>query len=95
LNRVARAFLFSLGGHGSKGCALCGPWLDFQEVERGNELRFEVKGQEYFLAFVEQENRWYVFAPSPAGMQRMPVYVDAARWERIGTAEAGRHNISN
>jgi hypothetical protein len=43
-------------------------------------LRFEVKGQEYFLAFVEQENRLFVFAPTATGMQRMPVYVDAAKW---------------
>jgi hypothetical protein len=44
-------------------------------------LRFEVKGQEYFLAFVEQENKLYVFAPTATGMQRMPVYVDAVKWK--------------
>jgi hypothetical protein len=54
-------------------------------------LRFEVKGQEYFLAFVEQENRWYVFAPSPTGMQRMPVYVDAAKYERAPALRTDTH----
>jgi hypothetical protein len=45
-------------------------------------LRFEVNGQEYFLAFVEQENKFYVFAPTATGLQRMPVYVDAAKFDR-------------
>jgi hypothetical protein len=54
-------------------------------------LRFEVKGQEYFLAFVEQENRWYVFAPNPSGMQRMPVYVDAAKYDRAATLRTDSH----
>jgi hypothetical protein len=44
-------------------------------------LQFQVKGQEYFLAFVEKENRWYVFAPTPEGVQRMPVYVDVVKFE--------------
>jgi hypothetical protein len=45
-----------------------------------NELQFQIKGQEYFLAFVEQEKRWYVFAPTPEGVHRIPVYVDAVKW---------------
>jgi hypothetical protein len=46
-------------------------------------LQFKVKGQEYFLAFVEQEKRYYVFASTPDGVQRIPVYVDGAKYERI------------
>jgi len=49
-------------------------------------LRFEVKGQEYFLAFVEQDNRYYVFAPTAEGLQRMPVYVDAVKWKVADSA---------
>ncbi len=45
-----------------------------------NELQFQIKDQEYFLAFVEQEKRWYVFAPTPQGVHRLPVYVDAVKW---------------
>jgi len=45
-----------------------------------NELQFQIKDQEYFLAFVEQEKRWYVFAPTPQGVHRIPVYVDAVNW---------------
>jgi len=50
-------------------------------------LKFEVNGQQYFLAFVEEENRLYVFAPTPMGMNRIPVYVDAAKWKIENSAE--------
>jgi len=43
-------------------------------------LQFQIKGQEYFLAFVEQEKRWYVFAPTLQGVHRIPVYVEAVKW---------------
>jgi len=66
---------------------LCDPWLDFQNSKGEPKLRFEVKGQEYFLAFVEQENRYYVFAPTPDGMQKMPVYVDALNWNVGASAQ--------
>ena len=45
-----------------------------------NELQFRIKDQEYFLAFVEQEKRWYLFAPTDQGVHRLPVYVDAVKW---------------
>jgi hypothetical protein len=44
------------------------------------ELRFEVKGREYWLALAE-ENQFYVFAPSAKGMDRIPVYIDAAEYD--------------
>ena len=47
-----------------------------------NELQFTVKGQEYFLAFVEQEKRFYLFAPTAQGVHRIPVYVDALTYEK-------------
>jgi hypothetical protein len=50
-------------------------------------LQFNIKGQDYFLAFVEQEKRWYVFAPTPQGVHRIPVYVDAPQYERPGILE--------
>ena len=53
-----------------------------------NELQFKIKDQDYFLAFVEQEKRWYVFAPSSQGVRRIPVYVDAAKYEKPGTLGA-------
>jgi hypothetical protein len=45
-----------------------------------NELQFQIKGQDYFLAFVEQEKRWYLFAPTPEGVHRILVHVDAVKW---------------
>jgi hypothetical protein len=57
-------------------------------MRKGNTLRFEVKGQEYFLAFVELENQYYVFAPTATGLERMPVYVDAVKWKKASGAEA-------
>jgi hypothetical protein len=60
----------------------CDPWLSFLEAR--NTLQFKIKDQDYFLAFVEQEKRWYVFAPTSEGVNRIPVYVDAAKYERPG-----------
>jgi hypothetical protein len=47
---------------------------------RGLRLRFEVKGREYWLALAE-ENQFYVFRETGKGIDRIPVYVDAARYE--------------
>ena len=56
-----------------------------------NELQFRIKGQDYFLAFVEQERRWYVFAPTAQSVHRIPVYVDAAKYEKPGILELETH----
>jgi hypothetical protein len=48
-------------------------------------LQFNIKDQDYFLAFVEQEKRFYVFAPTAQGVHRIPVYVDAVKYEKPGT----------
>ena len=58
-------------------------------------MQFEVNGEDYFLNFVEDERRWFVFAPSPTGLQRIPVYVDAADYERIGSLDKDRHHRPN
>ncbi len=54
-------------------------------------MQFEVNGEDYFLNFVEDERRWFVFAPSPTGLQRIPVYVDVPDYERIGFLDKDRH----
>jgi hypothetical protein len=70
--------------------------LNFKIKSKGvNELQFQIRGKEYFLAFVEDEKRWYVFAPTADGMQRMPVYVDAVKYEKPGVLEEGTHNFSS
>jgi hypothetical protein len=54
-------------------------------------LQFKIKDQDYFLAFVEQEKRWYVFAPTTEGVHRIPVYVDAAKHEKPGIVGIETH----
>jgi hypothetical protein len=51
-------------------------------------LQFRVKEQDYFLAFVDQEKRFYLFAPTPQGVHRIPVYVDAVKYEKPGVLGA-------
>jgi hypothetical protein len=57
-------------------------------------LQFEVRGQSYFLSFVEDERRWYVFSPTPNGLHRIPVYVDAPKLTQFDPLEVTRqtHN---
>jgi len=57
-------------------------WFKNWEIE----VNFQVNGQEYFLAFAEDEGRWYLLAPTPEGARRIPVYVDAASYERVSGA---------
>jgi len=46
------------------------------------------------LTFVEDEKRWYVFSPRPQGMLRLPVYVDAVKYERVGILEERTRDLS-
>jgi len=48
-------------------------------------VRFEVKGREYWLALAEG-NQFYVLSETGKGIDRIPVYVDAARYEDKGSA---------
>jgi hypothetical protein len=51
-----------------------------------NELRFEVNEQMFFVNFVPEEGRWYCFAPTATGVQRIPVSMDAAPFEAFTVA---------
>lgn len=35
----------------------------------------------FFVNFVPEEGRWYCYAPTPTGVQRVPVSMDAAPFE--------------
>ena len=52
-------------------------------------MQFEVNGTQYFLTFVEDERRWYVFSPTVSGVRRIPVYVDGRARERQSVSEQG------
>jgi len=51
------------------------------EQKEGNELRFEVNGQMFFVNFVPEEGRWYCYAPTGTGVQRIPVSMDSSPFE--------------
>lgn len=51
-----------------------------------SELRFEVNGQMFFVNFVPEEGRWYCYAPTATGVQRIPVSIDAAPFEAFAVA---------
>jgi hypothetical protein len=46
-----------------------------------SELRFEVNGQMFFVNFIPEEGRWYCFAPTATGVQRIPVSMDVSPFE--------------
>jgi hypothetical protein len=54
---------------------------------RGSQVQFLVNEQEYFLTFAEDDDRLYVLQPTATGLQRIPVYVDAPKWERAAKQE--------
>ena len=56
-------------------------------------MQFQVNGQEYFLAFVEKENKFYVLSPTETGLVKMPVYVDGAKQEFEQIVETGRRSV--
>jgi hypothetical protein len=40
-----------------------------------------VNGQIFFVNFIPEEGRWYCFAPTATGMQKIPVSLDASPFE--------------
>ena len=59
----------------------CSEWRRVGYQKEGNELRFEVNGQMFFVNFVPEEGRWYCYAPTEHGVQRVPVSTDSAPFE--------------
>ncbi len=50
-----------------------------QKEER--KMRFEVNGQMFFVNFVPEEGRWFCYAPTGTGLQKIPVSMDASPFE--------------
>jgi hypothetical protein len=42
-------------------------------------MQFQVKGQDYFLEYIDEEHSWFVFTQALEGLQRIPVYVDGKK----------------
>jgi hypothetical protein len=60
----------------------------------GVEMQFQVKGQEYFLEYIDEEHRWFVFTQSGDGLQRIPVYVDSKKQDRAARKYKGTPKLS-
>jgi len=44
-------------------------------------LDFQVNNETYFIDLADEEGKWLVFAQTPTGVRRIPVYVDAPATE--------------
>ena len=56
-------------------------------------MQFEIGNQMYFLNFVADEGRWYVFSPTEKGVIKIPVAMDAAPFENFAVApDEGKKN---
>jgi hypothetical protein len=42
-------------------------------------MQFEVQGQQYFLKYVDDEERWALFRPGPHGIEQIEVEEDSAQ----------------
>jgi len=40
-------------------------------------LDFQVNDETYYIDLADEEGKWLVFAETPTGVRRIPVYVDA------------------
>lgn len=40
----------------------------------------------FFVNFVPEEGRWYCYAPTATGMQKIPVAMDAAPFENFAVS---------
>jgi len=45
------------------------------------KLDFQVNNETYFIDLADEEGKWLVFAETPTGVRRIPVYVDAPESE--------------
>ena len=49
----------------------------FWGYKGGNKLDFQLNNETYFIDLADEEGKWLVFAETPTGVRRIPVYVDA------------------
>ena len=63
-------------------CALC-YMVSFWA--KGEMMQFEINGKQYFLNFVEQQGRWFLFTPARDGFEAIPIVDDDAVLLKAGT----------
>ena len=44
-------------------------------------MDFELNNETYYIDLADEEGKWLVFAETPTGVRRIPVYVDAGASE--------------
>jgi hypothetical protein len=54
-------------------------------------LDFEVNNETYFLDLSPDERQWIVFAETPTGLRRIPVYVDGPIIEEVPVLIEDKH----
>ena len=61
------------------------------------KLDFQVNNETYFIDLADEEGKWLVFAQTPTGVRRIPVYVDAPATEDLPVLveDAPRRKIVN
>jgi len=56
---------------------------DLRVGNQGDKLDFQVNNETYFIDLADEEGKWLVFAQTPTGVRRIPVYVDAPVLEDV------------
>jgi len=57
---------------------------DNQQVGTGGqEVDFQLNNETYYIDLADEEGKWLVFAQTPTGVRRIPVYIDAPESEDL------------
>ena len=49
----------------------------------GDEVDFQVNNETYYIDLADEEGKWLVYAETPTGVRRIPVYDDAPESEDL------------
>jgi hypothetical protein len=55
------------------------------------ELDFQVNNETYYIDLADEEGKWLVFAETPTGVRRIPVYVDQPSAEDLVVLVEDKH----
>ena len=58
---------------------------------RGYEVDFQVNNETYYIDLADEEGKWLVFAQTPTGVRRIPVYIDAPFAEDVPVLVEDKH----
>ena len=62
-------------------------------------MDFQVNNETYFIDLADEEGKWLVFAQTPTGVRRIPVYEDASAYDdedvKVVVEDKNRRKIVN